>query len=57
MSWIFLLGVVMAAVPMLSFALWFAGPIDEVFNWLTNDTDLVLNSKESPDAGFGVVAR
>jgi hypothetical protein len=57
MSWIFLLGVVVAAVPMLAFALWFAGPIDEVFNWLTNDTDLALNSKESPDAGFGVVAR
>lgn len=57
MSWIFLLGVVMAAVPMLAFALWFAGPIDEVFNWLTDDADAVLNQQENRDAGFGVAAR
>ena len=57
MSWIFLLGVVMAAVPMLAFALWFAGPIDEVFSWLTDDADAVLNQQENRDAGFGVAAR
>lgn len=57
MSWIFLLGVVMAAVPMLAFAVWFAGPIDEVFSWLTDDAEAVLTQQENRDAGFGVAAR
>lgn len=57
MPWIFLFGVVIASIPMLAFALWFAGPIDEVFNWLTDDSPVALNHEESRDAARGVVVR
>jgi hypothetical protein len=57
MPWIFLFGVVIASIPMLAFALWFAGPIEEVFNWLIDDTELAKNQKYSRDAGSAVVAR
>jgi hypothetical protein len=57
MPWIFLFGVVMASIPMLAFALWFAGPIDEVFNWLTDDTGLAKSQQLSRNAGAAVAAR
>ena len=57
MNWLFLFGVVIASIPMLAFALWFAGPIDEVFNWLTDDSAVALNFKEGCDAARGVVTR
>jgi hypothetical protein len=53
MTWLFLFGVVIASIPMLALALWFAGPIDEVFNWLTDDTVVAFKHQESRDAAAG----
>jgi hypothetical protein len=57
MSLIFLIGIVIAAMAMLAFALWFAGPMDEVFNWLTDDTNLAKNQKRRRRVGSAVIAR
>jgi hypothetical protein len=57
MSWLYLLGVVMASIPMLAFAVWLAGPIDEVFNWLTDDIYAAQKSEENPETGDGFYAR
>jgi hypothetical protein len=42
---------------MLAFALWFAGPMDEVFNWLTDDTNLAKKQKRRRRVGSAVIAR